>query len=653
MRHMRRGPGGALGCQAHRSAGRAIQSIIVVLTVLAVLVHAARPAQAQETDPPAPADSTRADSLVADSVAIDSLAVAGADSLIGPLEQPLVGTLQDSTVDESYALLAAPPDLPLTGNSSAIIDIDRDRILQSNALSLLELLEEQPGFTPLRATWFGGPHQVMSGGMGPAFLTVRVNGREVTTMDGGQPDLTRFPLAYLQRVRLVRGSAGWVVELTTLAREQRDAYSRIEGGTGDPGLSRLRLVFDNGLGRSFRVAASADLVDASGEHPSNDFDFFGLLEWVPGEGQSGLALTYESESVERDVYLPVSLRRTELFLRAQVELGSSLRLDAFGGQTGWKQEDDQSVVETEPDDRSVVSTGATLHADWDRFWSRAALVAWMSDYHPDLQLDGDIGGRVIGPLSIDAGLRFAAWNYFDALEVRGGVAIDLPLDLTLRALGSTGTRGVSYPTVERVDSLAFDQFTGRLDFDRPTLSLYGLVEHQNLDRQLPFRSVFDRYQTASENPIQITSFEVGGDVPLIPLSWLLTDVSPIRLGGFWRYQSVDAPLDAMYTPKYLIRGVLGFEDEFFDGNLGVNLGLGVKYRGTMGAPSIDAATEESSVLVAIPDYTFLDWNMAIRILSVIVYYRYDNINGIAAYDFPELQFPNTRSIFGVKWTFLN
>jgi hypothetical protein len=146
---------------------------------------------------------------------------------------------------------------------------------------------------------------------------------------------------------------------------------------------------------------------------------------------------------------------------------------------------------------------------------------------------------------------------------------------------------------------------------------------------------------------------VGGDVPLIPLSWLLTDVSPIRLGGFWRYQSVDAPLDAMYTPKYLIRGVLGFEDEFFDGNLGVNLGLGVKYRGTMGAPSSDAATGESSVLVAIPDYTFLDWNMAIRILSVIVYYRYDNINGIAAYDFPGLQFPNTRSIFGVKWTFLN
>jgi len=619
-----------------------------VLATLAVPVFPGPPAQAQETDRPAPADSARADSLAADSVAVSE-----ADSLVAPLDQPLVGTLQDSTVDESYALLAAPLDLPPDASSSVVMELDRDRILQSNALTLLELLEEYPGFMPLRATWFGGPHQVMSGALGPAFLTVLVNGREVTTMDGGQPDLTRFPIAYLQRVRLIRASAGWVIELTTLSREKADAYSRIEGGTGDPGLSRLRLVFDNGLGRSFRVAASADLVDAVGDHPSNNFDFFGLVEWVPGDGPSGVAFSYESESVDRDVYFPVSLRRTEMFLRGQVELGPSLRLEAFGGQTGWKEEDAEALPEVEPDDRSVVSGGVAIRGDWDRIWTRMSLAAWVSDYHPDLQIDGDVGGKVIGPLRAEVGGRFQDWNWFSVAELRGGLSIDLPLDLTLRALGAKGRRGVSYPTAERVDSLVFDQFTGRLDFVRPSLTLYGLVEQQNLDSQLPFRSVFDRFQTATANPVKVTAFEVGGDVPVIPLSWLFDDVSPIRLSGFWRYQSVDAPLDAMYTPKYVVRGVLGFEDEFFDGKLGVNLGLGLKYRGTMGAPSIDAATEESSALVAIPDYMFLDWNMGIRILSVLIYYRYDNITGISAFDFPELQFPNTRSVFGVKWTFLN
>jgi len=622
--------------------------MVAVLATLAVPVFPGPPAQAQETDRPAPADSARADSLAADSVAVSE-----ADSLVAPLDQPLVGTLQDSTVDESYALLAAPLDLPPDASSSVVMELDRDRILQSNALTLLELLEEYPGFMPLRATWFGGPHQVMSGALGPAFLTVLVNGREVTTMDGGQPDLTRFPIAYLQRVRLIRASAGWVIELTTLSREKADAYSRIEGGTGDPGLSRLRLVFDNGLGRSFRVAASADLVDAVGDHPSNNFDFFGLVEWVPGDGPSGVAFSYESESVDRDVYFPVSLRRTEMFLRGQVELGPSLRLEAFGGQTGWKEEDAEALPEVEPDDRTVVSGGVAIRGDWDRIWTRMSLAAWVSDYHPDLQIDGDVGGKVIGPLRAEVGGRFQDWNWFSVAELRGGLSIDLPLDLTLRALGAKGRRGVSYPTAERVDSLVFDQFTGRLDFVRPSLTLYGLVEQQNLDSQLPFRSVFDRFQTATANPVKVTAFEVGGDVPVIPLSWLFDDVSPIRLSGFWRYQSVDAPLDAMYTPKYVVRGVLGFEDEFFDGNLGVNLGLGLKYRGTMGAPSIDAATEESSALVAIPDYMFLDWNMGIRILSVLIYYRYDNITGISAFDFPELQFPNTRSVFGVKWTFLN
>ena len=54
-----------------------------------------------------------------------------------------------------------------------------------------------------------------------------------------------------------------------------------------------------------------------------------------------------------------------------------------------------------------------------------------------------------------------------------------------------------------------------------------------------------------------------------------------------------------------------------------------------------------------PAYTFLDWNMAIRILTVVVYYRYDNITGFSASDFSGLSYPGTRSVFGVKWTFLN
>ena len=616
----------------------------------------------QETDPPAVTDTLRADSLQvpADTLAeepgppaspADSVAMK-ADSLIGPLEQSLEGTLRDST-EAPFARLPDLFDLPVEGASVVVADLGREELLQSNALTLLDLLEEHPGLTPLRASFFGGPLQATSGGLGPGFLTVIFDGREVPTMDGGQPDLTRFPIAALQSVRIVRGISGWRIELSSMSREKRDAYSRIEGGTGDPGLSRLRLVFDNGFGRTVRVAASADLVDAAGEFPSSDFDFFGLLEWTPGDPRSGIAFTYESESLDREVYAPVNLRRTEIFLRGRYPFGDRIQLQMFGGSTGWKLEEETATPDSALADRSILSGGATLRGGWERVGAAVTLSAWDSDVHPNLQLDADVGGRLLGPLNAEVGGRFASWREFDVSELRGGLSVDLPLHLTLRAGAATGTRGVSYPTVGQADSLGFTLWNGRLEFSLPSFSLYGLAERQELDRQLPFRSSFDRYQEPIEGPAVVNALEVGGSLPILPLSWLIKDSDPLRLGGFFRYQSFEDAAQLMYVPQYLARGTLGFDDEFFDGNLGVRLALGVKHRGNMGVPAAAAVTEPSTALVGVPAYTFLDWNMAIRILSVVVYYRYDNITGFSANDFVGLSYPGTRSVFGVKWTFLN
>ncbi|MEJ2483425.1 MAG: TonB-dependent receptor, partial [Gemmatimonadota bacterium] len=574
-----------------------LRAATLVLTVLAVLV----PAElgAQETDRPAARDTLSADSLRAPADTPDS----PPDTLIGPLDQPLEGTLADSTEAVPFARLPDLIDLPVEGASVVVADLRREELLQSNALTMLELLEELPGLTPLRASFFGGPHQASWGGLGPGFLTVVVDGREVPTMDGGQPDLTRFPIAALQRVRVVRSISGWRLELTSLSRRKPDAYSRIEGGTGDPGLSRLRLVFDNGFGRSVRVAASADLVDAAGEFPSSDFDFFGLLEWTPGDERSGLAFTYESESMDREVYSPVSLRRTELFLRGRYPFGDRIQLQMFGGSTAWNAEDEDAPPDSVAGDRSVLSGGATLRGTWDRIDAGVTLAAWDSEVHPHLQLDADVGGRVIGPLSAELGGRLASWEEFDVTELRGGIAVDLPLQLTLRAGAAAGTRGVSYPTFGQADSVGFTLWNGRLDLALPSVTLYGLAERQELDRQLPFRSSFDRYQEPIEGPATLTAFEIGGSVPILPLSWLIEDASPLRLDGFWRYQSLDAGAEAMYVPQYLARGTLGFDDEFFEGNLGVRLALGLKHRATMGVPTATAAAEPSSALVGVPAYT--------------------------------------------------
>jgi len=581
-------------------------------------------------------------------VAADSAGVAE-DSLIGPLETPLEGVLADTVEDTRYALLALPPELPPASGSAVVAEWDRDRILRSNALTLLELLQEMSDVTPLRALFFGGPAHALTGALGPGFLTVRVDGRDATPMDAAQPDLTRFPLAYVQRVRVVRGATGPVVEITTLAREKKDAYSRIEGGTGDPGLSRLRLVYDNGLGRSFRAAAAAELLDVDSDPASSDFSFWFNLEWAPGEGGSGLELVYSTESMEREVYETENLTRGELLLRGRLVLGRALMLDAHAGRTTWKQDD--PLVE-EPPDRSVASGGVSLTGRWERAWARAEVTAWDGAAYPAIQGGLEAGVRVVGPLHLDAAGRFGSWDDFGTSEVRGGVGLELPLGFALRAQAATGTRGISYPTFERADSLGFDAVTGRLDFRGGPFRLYGAAELQSLDRQLPFGASFDRYQQPG-GPADVTSLEGGGDLPIFPLSWIARDLSPIRARGFFRYNRWESDQSVVYLPEYMGRGEIGFADEFFDGNLEVQLGVGLNYRSSMRTASADAPTSETSETGAVPAYTFLDWNMGIRVMSVLIYFRFDNMSRQAARDLPGLDFPVTRSAFGVKWEFLN
>ena len=571
------------------------------------------------------------------------------DSLVGPLEGPLEGVLADSVEDTRYARLVLPPDLPPTSGSAVVTEWDRDRIVRSNALTLLELLQEMSGVTPVRALFFGGPAHALTGALGPGFLTVRVDGREATPMDAGQPDLTRFPLAYVQGVRLVRGATGPVVEITTLARERKQAYSRIEGGTGDPGLSRLRLVYDNGLGRSFRAAAAAELLDVDADPSSSDFGFWFNLEWAPGEGGSGLELVYQTESMEREVYEAEKLARSELLLRGRLALGSALLLEAHGGRTTWKPDD---PLAEEPADRSVASGGVALAGRWDRAWARVEATAWDGAAYPAVQAGLEGGVRVLGPLHVDAAGRFGSWDDFGTSEVRGGLGLDLPLGFALRAQAATGTRGVSYPAFERADSLGFDALTGRLDFRGGPFHLYGAAELQSLDRQLPFGASFDRYQQPG-GPADVTSLEGGGDLPILPLSWIARGVSPIRVRGFFRYNSWESDQSVLYLPQYLGRGEVGFGDEFFDGNLEVRLGVGVNYRSSMRTASADAPTTETAETGAVPAYTFLDWNMEIRVMTVLIYFRFDNMSRAAASDLPGLAFPVTRSAFGVKWEFLN
>ena len=139
--------------------------------------------------------------------------------------------------------------------------------------------------------------------------------------------------------------------------------------------------------------------------------------------------------------------------------------------------------------------------------------------------------------------------------------------------------------------------------------------------------------------------------PLIPLGLVLDDVAPITLRGFFRYADVLDGDDPLYVPESVARAELFWHDSFFEDELEINAAFGLNYRDAMlTAPSPEAG---GSLPVEVPSYAFIDWNLMIRILGVRIYWRFENLTAAAGEDLPGLAFPLRRSVFGVKWEFLN
>jgi hypothetical protein len=397
------------------------------------------------------------------------------------------------------------------------------------------------------------------------------------------------------------------------------------------------------MGRNLNLGTSIDLLDTGGDNPSTDFNFWGRVEWLPGGGDAGLELHWVSEKMERTVYDPVDLTRTELFLRGRGNLGDHLQVEAFAGTTGLS-EDGESV-------RKVANGGFRLSGDLENGWFRTGFRLWDDSSYPIADLDVDAGYAILPWLSLNAGTRLGSWNDFGTSEFRGGLAASIrPVRLTLTVDGATGSRGVSYATLGRADSVSFDVAAGGLRLDLGPFALSGRGEYQKLSRQLPFGAVFDREQ-APGGAIELGLAEVGLVGPLIPLGLVLNNVEPIRLRGFYRYSNILDGSDPLYVPESVARAEVFWHDSFFEEELEVSASFGLNYRDAMLTAPTPASGSQNPVLV--PSYTFIDWNLMIRILGVRVYWRFENLTAAVGQDLPGLPFPVRRSVFGVKWEFLN
>ncbi|MGH7541187.1 MAG: hypothetical protein ACRELC_09325 [Gemmatimonadota bacterium] len=531
-------------------------------------------------------------------------------------------------------------------------ECDRDCIQSSTALYLLELLTEiVPGFTPLRAGFFSGPHYALDGPYGPGFVRLFVDGREILPLESGAPDLRRVSLAYLDRVRVARDAAGLVIDVATRRQAEDRAYSRISAGTGEPGLQVLDGIFANGFGSSLTVEGAFELLDANPGGVENDaFDALGRLSFVPGSNRFGLQFEFRTESVERTAADTTDATRRQLLLRARAHVTDDVELEAYAATETF--EPDASSVpedpEEEPRELEAETLGLHLTARPGAAWLGLGARLARGDAYPSLSFELR-GGVPAGAVRLEADGRIERWDAFTTSEARAALSwVDtLLVPIALRLDAGAGTRGVPRPVDGTADSVEFRAAGAAGEIGLGPFRLSGRVEIERVGRSLPFDAPFDSLLQAGTEPVEVRSWEAGFDGPILPWGAVIPGLAPIRLRGFWRRHDPGA-VDALYLPEHVARAELGFHDTFFDDNLEIWL-LGFVER--RGVTRVAQSGEPEPVTLAA--YSWPGGHFMFKIGDFRFFWRLTNPTSLSVGDLPGADFPRLVNAFGVRWEFFN
>ena len=566
------------------------------------------------------------------------------DSLprVGPDTTPPDTAAVDTARADPRRVQRFPPSLvEPAGEAHLLFECDRACLLGNPWTNLAELLSDLvPGLTMVRSGYFGGPHHLAVGAFGPGFLTLIVDGRRLSPLESGQPDLLRISLVATDRVRAYRTADGVVVSVDSRRHDEREAYSRIEGATGQPGAELLRMLFLNGFGRSAVVSGFLDLTDIQAGRRSNRLDFQGRLSWMPASNRNGIELEYENESLTREASDTLDVDRREVTLRARRRFSDAWQAELVAGT--------EALTTEEADLQDVAHASASLAYAAGDTDGEVAIGVRDGAAYPSVQLRGRAGFRP-DPFSVTVSTEGGVWDEFSTLSASVAAAFRtrLLLPITLRAEGATGTRGVTRPLEDRADSVSFDVLAGGVEVDAGPFDLRGRVEWQSLGRILPFGAAFDR-EVEPAPGAEITALEVVASGPVLPIGALVSGLEPIRGSGFWRRHDGASESPVPYVPEELLGGRLTFRDAFFSGNLEVTGSGALSYRSR--TPALRPGDTEP---VLLPGYTWWSGHLGFRIGDFRVFWRYVNPAGLAAGEVPGVTFPVQVNLFGIRWSFVN
>lgn len=516
-------------------------------------------------------------------------------------------------------------------------------LLATGALTFADLLEFSPFMQAIRVGFLEGPQAEVFSGAGAVSLRYQVDGYEVAPIEGGPLDLHLLSLIELQRLRLARAPGGFFLSSDSYSSGSRDAYSRIEAGTGDQDTNVIRGFFHSRfLGGPFGFGFDRVDTDGSRELGSAERTVIWARLGRPLPGGLWGQIEFRSSSSERDSFPAPD--RSDLIGRLRRPIGTSWYVDAVGGLARVKRSPvspagiGEGLAEEERDfEAAQVALRAGHAGEWLRLLSSVRY--WDGDGVPKLETEGSLD-LTAGFIDLHLSGRWADWDEFQALAGYGALRLRLPLGLRLVGEVEDGSRGLfgGVPLAREF----FTRLTGGAELHLGRWRLGGRGGRWRVEPSPTLGAPFD----SAGAPQRGGTLSVVEGWAMIPLFRLFGG----QLESGFRYGArEEGPV--FYWPKEWWRLEGLYHVEAVGGQLEVWLRSMGGVRGTLLAP--DDFTVPAG-LVSTGDLNWFRAEAVVRVLSVHVYYNYEFFDSLTILgELPGFELPRARYHFGVKWEFWN
>lgn len=541
-------------------------------------------------------------------------------------------TIPPDTVPADTTPIVPPLRYP---DEWVIASWDRAELWLTTALTLGELLETVPWLRVVRFGFLEGPAALTAFGAGPAAIEYTIDGYRVLPHDAGAVDAILIALTDIESVEVRRVAGGYRVDVSTRRLSGPTPYSSIEGGTGDYAVTLLRGLF---LARFLdgEVAFGLDRVETSG---------FGVLDRAERIATAlsyahrlplgwGAQVRWRSSNVSRSgLEAP---ERSDFVAHLRRRFGDAWTVDLTAGRA---RSTIDSVAGGMRPSREIQTTtyGLQITTHISRASAALRFEAYDGAATPDYAASLEMGLRPVSWLALGGDARTTWWSgeRYDegAARLRW-----VPLEpISLGAELAAGSRRVA--GIEAASVVDYRRMTWLADARVRGVELTGSAGRWRTTPSPPFGFFYDR-DVAPDAGGTAWVWRAAGSVP--------TPIRNVRIRGLYERREEG---DFLYWPLDRAEAGATLRGLYMGGQLEVNAGFRLTVRGPMRSTTVD--TDPPSP-VLLPRRIGSAGELVVRVKDVRIFLSFEGFTDPEeSPDVGGAPFPQTRTVFGLKWEFWN